>query len=444
MHSNDALELIKKYSLFKENSLNRYADSTCQYCKLLHISFQFEKNKKHQFYIKLNDVTVEVYKTSGFLTEDKFIIACIVSTLNKLIKISWLDIDCIDSILKGVQIKSIVKYLLKAKEKKTINFLCRHIKEMEHWASQTYENMNICFSIGVDFALEAQGQKLTDLYQDDMLKVLTSGVHTFLICDKEGNIHNLVSCSEAVFDNNDKEKTESPLESLFAFQWIQNWSQEKIAITLTSHGDILIFSDGELKFVQRRSKWYRVKLTELIHWMPDTQHYDEKMKKAIAETCLDVSFRRTGACIGIIRKDEYIKYLVEQEDIIATSTKPRIQFLKKIIGDKKFQEIPREIRQELAAVDGAIVLGKDGTILSIGAILKIGHLPQRNRTTGGRSVAAQQLACYGFGIKVSADGCISAWRNKTEFENACPRKDKEQNEISCDTFCEHEKFFELF
>lgn len=197
--------------------------------------------------------------------------------------------------------------------------------------------MKICFGIGIDCHITSDGPKLSDLYQDDMFKVLTSGITTLIICDKYGGVNSFLTDAGSCCDNaaeHYKDVHNSSTESLCAFRWIQSWSSEKIAIILTSRSDILIFSNGKLKFVQRRSKWYKINLDELTHWMNENKGYDSSLKKAIAETCLDVSFRRTGACIGIVRKNEYIEHLVEPEDIIATSTKPRIQFLKKLLEIK--------------------------------------------------------------------------------------------------------------
>ena len=43
--------------------------------------------------------------------------------------------------------------------------------------------------------------------------------------------------------------------------------------------------------------------------------------------------------------------------------------LRAIVNNKKFHEIDREIRNELVAMDGAIIIGYDWTIYTIWAIL---------------------------------------------------------------------------
>jgi hypothetical protein len=79
-----------------------------------------------------------------------------------------------------------------------------------------------------------------------------------------------------------------------------------------------------------------------------------------------------------------------------------------MIGCNKFQELDRRFRQELLAIDGATLIGHDGTVLAVGAILKI----EGGSTGGGRLAAAQTLSQYGLGIKVSQDGPIQGFRSE--------------------------------
>ena len=88
---------------------------------------------------------------------------------------------------------------------------------------------------------------------------------------------------------------------------------------------------------------------------------------------------------------------------------PKVVALKKLINGKKFHELGRRVRKELAAIDGAIVIDGSGNIHTVGAILDNSSSTSRSGS-GGRTVAAQTLAKSGCGIKVSADGKIEAWQ----------------------------------
>ena len=94
----------------------------------------------------------------------------------------------------------------------------------------------------------------------------------------------------------------------------------------------------------------------------------------------------------------YSQFLVDQKCYKA-------QCLKKIIDGKKFHELSRKLRQELVAMDGATVVDLDGTIIAVGAILKI----EAGSEGGGRLAAATTLAKYGIAIKISQDGILKAF-----------------------------------
>ena len=56
-------------------------------------------------------------------------------------------------------------------------------------------------------------------------------------------------------------------------------------------------------------------------------------------------------------------------------------------------------------MDGATVIDSDGTIVAVGAILKI----EAGSDGGGRLAAATTLSRYGIAIKISQDGILKAF-----------------------------------
>ena len=82
--------------------------------------------------------------------------------------------------------------------------------------------------------------------------------------------------------------------------------------------------------------------------------------------------------------------------------------LSSIVKNKTFQELPRLLRMELVAIDGATLICASGKILSIGAILRLNN-SSTTTTSGGRTLAAMSLATYGLGIKISNDGYIKVF-----------------------------------
>jgi DNA integrity scanning protein DisA with diadenylate cyclase activity len=88
----------------------------------------------------------------------------------------------------------------------------------------------------------------------------------------------------------------------------------------------------------------------------------------------------------------------------------KVQTFKDILS-LPFYKLDRRIRQDLLAIDGALILDHRGNIIAFGEILEVGA----GSEGGGRTLAAKTLSDYGLGIKVSADGPITAYRDKEKI-----------------------------
>ena len=77
-----------------------------------------------------------------------------------------------------------------------------------------------------------------------------------------------------------------------------------------------------------------------------------------------------------------------------------------VIG--RFQNLDRRLRQELLALDGAMVLDHLGNIVAAGAIISV----PAGSEGGGRTAAAKKGSSLGLGIKISEDGGISVYKEQ--------------------------------
>ena len=98
-------------------------------------------------------------------------------------------------------------------------------------------------------------------------------------------------------------------------------------------------------------------------------------------------------------------YDVSYDEFLENQKCYKAKCLRKIIGGKPFQDLNRKLRQELVGMDGATVIDADGTVIAVGAILKI----EAGSEGGGRLAAATTLAKYGIAIKISQDGMLKAF-----------------------------------
>jgi hypothetical protein len=163
-----------------------------------------------------------------------------------------------------------------------------------------------------------------------------------------------------------------------------------------------------LRFVRRGGSWHHyVHETNIKKMSPPV---DRELRRAIYESCLDVSFARSGGCIGVVAAGSRggVADLVSEGDLLARLSTYKTRLLSRVIRGATFQNLHRQTRTELLALDGAMILDHSGAILAAGAIIDV---PPGSVGGGGRTAAARQLSTIGLGLKVSQDGTITGFRS---------------------------------
>src|SRR5699024_3686871 len=158
-------------------------------------------------------------------------------------------------------------------------------------------------------------------------------------------------------------------------------------------GEILLFKNHELMFCKRRGVWGSYFHDEIIQLLSNrTTHTIKEIRKAIYFTALDCSFAGSGGCLVYLNKDDLETALthidindimdenyfaIKKQQIIDESRKlynlgkplpfeENISFneyilqnnlvksacLRECIHGRKFHELSRKLRQEIASVDG--------------------------------------------------------------------------------------------
>lgn len=277
------------------------------------------------------------------------------------------------------------------------------------WASETHEGMRMAHTTGIYFNRAYEGAcTLYEARNCADLKNLGSTDDTLLAVGNDGAILGMELISSKL--NNYKKDREifAPINSADVAMWTN--SRRKAAISLTRHGDILIFKEKQLVFAKRRSYWRSFPhLLVMRETIPMSIDEDErKSRKAVYLTALDIAMTRRGGCLGVFPGGSSL--VAELEEIIrpeslfcSLSPSHEAKLLSNVVCSRKFFEIPRKLRADLCSIDGALIIDSTGTILTAGAIVKTeGNLAMG----GGRSAAAKTLARKGFGIKISSDGYI--------------------------------------
>jgi len=271
-------------------------------------------------------------------------------------------------------------------------------------AEQTYEGSRISLSIGIDLSIErTNSYPIGEFFKHDFSKVLSNGIDTIIKCSANGYIINHVKIDDITSEESD---ILAPIRFAKISEWTNN---ERGAAILTPNGEILIFYKKKLYFAKRRGYWkyfpHESTIRQLSNGIPKS--WTEEIKKSIYLTAIDISFGKTGGCIGIPRnsKKESMYGIINEDDVLETQKGIKSQLFFDITrrNNKIFPNINRLIRKEIAAVDGALVITPQGFVYAAGAILRI----DGGSTGGGRTAAAKAMGKHGLGVKISNDGEIS-------------------------------------
>jgi hypothetical protein len=268
------------------------------------------------------------------------------------------------------------------------------------WASRLYEGHPITAAIGFESqgfgCVEENNPTLEEIAAKDFSAVLSNGYDTMLSFDRD---RRLVAYEALSMQSSGSHS--APLR----YTALADWSTpDRIVLALNRLGEILVFKDKKLVFARRSGKWHFLTHEPVISQMGQAVS-KIPVRMAVYESCLDASFARTGACLGIVTRPNLAKWkglAKESDDYIQDPTSTKTKAVSRILAGRKFHELDRRARQELLAIDGATLIDYLGNVLAVGAILDI----RGGSDGGGRKAAAKALAIYGLGIKVSQDGGI--------------------------------------
>ncbi len=278
------------------------------------------------------------------------------------------------------------------------------LDQLDRWSSRLYEGHPITAAVGFVPDDEHESVLLTDYWKKDFSAVLTNGHDTLLTANHGGYILS----HEAL-----PMQPQAPPYAPYRLAPLATWAQNgRVVVVLNRVGEILVLRDQTLLFARRSGGWHfltpGVVVTQLGR--PD----DIQLRQAVLETALDVSFARSGGCIGVVtstHRHTWKRVVVHADDYLAPATSLKARVVARTISDQPFQQLDRRLRQELVAIDGATVIDHHGNLLALGAILQI----PGGSEGGGRLAAAEALSTKGMGIKISQDGGIRCYHDNEDI-----------------------------
>lgn len=288
------------------------------------------------------------------------------------------------------------------------------LNTLQKWSSQTYEGVRVSVAIGVDCAPDPwriSSIHLEQLINRDYAKVISNGMDTILVLSPSGHIVEHIALDSGPSGNlRDPYVSFAPLRYLALAHWAKG---SRVALVLNRQGEILVFNKQRLQFAFRRGAWSHFTHSAMIARM-SKYTTQKRLMEAVYASCLDISFARTGGCIAIVKPKNTSKVsgYLHNGDLLVRAKTEKASLLSHLIG-RPFEKISRPIRQEMAALDGAVVLDWAGRIMAAGAIVRV----PGGSEGGGRRAAAKALSRLGLALKVSADGAITAFTDQGTREN---------------------------
>lgn len=344
------------------------------------------------------------------------------------------------------------------------NTLHSVIEKMVEWSMRTYEGKNVPFGIVIDFGAKTTDTDAADyihFLDNDSSAVFTDGMFTGILLDKHGKIITFLpdQAPDSPQGVGGAKSSRTQNEIFVPYQYYElgkACTQNRVGIIALANGEILLIKNQAIKFAKRGRKWvffdYSIvmkKLRNAFLQSSTDEQLIEKRVDAVYCSLLDVSFSHTGGCLALVNPDaeEKIDMVVKERMDLWSKTKEsskvkpeakeKINILRHLLriqnvapgssegsdlSIRSFFDVDRKLRKEILSLDGATVVSLDGNFFCAGSIVEVGG----GSSGGGRTAAAENLARFGIGIKISEDGYIEAYTKPKACANPyCKKREVE-------------------
>jgi len=339
---------------------------------------------------------VRLRRSQAFTPEEKRLVGILIDELAEVVP--QVETSYFRDLLAFLPRRLISRFLPGERGRRSVE---EAIRQFEILASQTYEGRPVVAALGLTGSIGYGALRLDELWKEDFSRVLSNGFDSMYVCGSDGRVFNLAFLPYPP----SVEFAPHRLGSIAA--WCDK--AQRVALVLNRNGEVLVFNDRKLRFARRRGAWRYYAHESVVSRLGVG---NKALRRAVYESCLDVSFARSGGCVAVLGANigAKVKKVLSENDLINKKGNPRTQLLACAIR-RPFQHLDRRLRQELLSMDGATVLKNTGEVITAGSIVRV----PGGSTAGGRRAAALQLSGLGLGIKISADGPITGFRAGKEI-----------------------------
>ncbi len=341
---------------------------------------------------------VRLFRSQAFTPEEKKLVQFFIEELTQIVEQA--ERPYFRDLMASLPRRAISKLLPSTRGRLVFE---QAVQQFEAFASQTYEGRPVVAALGMTGSMGYGPVKLEELWKEPFSRVLSNGFDSMYLCGSDGRVYQL----KCLPNPPSVEFAPHRLGSIAA--WCKG--PHRVAMVLNRNGEVLIFKDKKLQFAKRRGAWRYYSHDSVVKQL---RVGDPPLRRAVYESCLDVSFARTSGCVAILTAKHSSRLqerqLVATNDLIASKGQIRTKLLAKTVT-MPFQDLDRRLRQELLSMDGATILSHTGAVLTAGSIVRV----PSGSTGGGRKAAAMQMSKLGLAIKISADGPITGFKNRDEI-----------------------------
>ncbi len=186
-----------------------------------------------------------------------------------------------------------------------------------------------------------------------------------------------------------------------------------VCLVLTPNGEVKIFAEGVEVFRFLDGHW-RITDSAAKYAMWEEALGDKLLAERLFRVAVNLAEERRGGLFVVLRDRQDAKQLMMKDDFLETCGPPVVKDgkgqLHYLLRGAKALDLPSAVLETVARIDGAIVLDRESSILTFGAILQASSEGIR-AVEGGRTTAALAASRFGEVLKVSEDGLVAFYRD---------------------------------
>jgi len=298
-----------------------------------------------------------------------------------------------------------------AQERGNADVLVRAITVLRQSSLITYEGRRISTAVivrdGVRDTVEGAVPYETTLMSSKRFHRLCDGMRTAFLVNSEGMLIDVVDV-EQFARTAAGGRLPAPGAVRYWPHCLATVGGSDICLVLTPNGEIKIFAGGVQTLHFLEGRWHITDLPEKY-----AEFHDAIGESGLAErllvTALNLAEARHGALFVVLDNASSAPGLIAAEDLLGNPERNGSTCTHYLLRDRTIAGMKPAILENIAGLDGGVVLDRAGRLLAFGAILRTTGEPMEAQE-GGRTTAALYASRFGLALKVSEDGLISFYQ----------------------------------